>query len=94
MMTLEEKRRTRPDIPHTREEFDRWLAWYADPQNGYAWDFDFRFEMNGHTIRASGLFRHICIDNVQHSVNDEYCTVIRDGVSYKPTDYIKMKIFG
>lgn len=91
---LEAKRNSRPQTPTTREEFDKWLEWHADPENAYAWDFDFRFEINGHTISASGLFRHIVVDRVVHDVMDDFCTVIVNGVKYKPTDYIKLKVWG
>lgn len=93
-MTLEEKRNARPSIPETREEFDRWLEWHADKDNVYAWDFDFKFEINGHTVSASSLFGHITLDKVILDVRDYFSTVVSNGVTYKPTDYIKMKIWG
>lgn len=95
MMTLEEKRTSRPAIPATKEEFSKWLEWHADPDNKYAWDFDVKFEINGHTVSTnSGLFSHLVIDHVCHDVRDYFCTVIRNNVKYKPTEYIMMKIFG
>lgn len=94
MKTLEEKRNSRPGYPKTREEFDKWIAWHANPDNAYAWDFEMRFEINGHRITASNLRCHLCVDGVSYSVRDEYSTVWANGISYKPTDYIKLKIFG
>lgn len=98
-MTYEEKRAaiiaSRPACPKTREEFDAWLAWHADADNRYFWDFDLSFELNGHTISTnSGQFGHIVVDWVLRDVRDEYCTIHVGKVTYKPTDYIKMKIFG
>ena len=95
MMSFEEKIASRPGTPTTREEFNAWLEWYSNPDNRYAWDFDLSFEMNGHTVSTnSGLFGHIVVDRVVQDVRDNFCTVIRDNIHYKPTEYIKMKIFG
>ena len=95
MKTLDEKRATRPGIPQNKEEFDNWLAWHADPENRYAWDFNVTFELNGHTVSTNTtMFGHIVIDHVVHDVRDNFCTVIRDNIKYKPTEYIKLKIFG
>ena len=95
MKTLDEKRSTRPATPTTREEFDKWLEWHANPDNKYAWDFNLTFEINGHTVSTnSGLSSHIVVDRVIQDVRDDFCTVYLDNVKYKPTEYIKLKIFG
>lgn len=90
---LEEKRNERPAIPSTKEEFNKWLEWHAKKENIYNWDFNFCFVMNGHTIRASRSFGHICIDNIIYSVLDEVVTICVNGVCHKPTEYIKLKVF-
>lgn len=95
MTSLEQKRLTRPATPTTREEFDAWLEWHAHPDNRYAWDFDLTFEINGHTVSTNTpMLGHIVVDHVVQDVRDNFCTVIVNNVSYKPTEYIKIKIFG
>jgi hypothetical protein len=95
MKTLEEKIATRPGIPQTREEFDSWLRWHADPENRYAWDFNVTFEINGHTISTnSNQFGHIVVDHILQDVRDNFCMIVCNNINYKPTEYVKMKIFG
>ena len=87
--------KTLPAIPTNRKEFYKWLEWHADSNNKYDWDFNVRFEINGHTVSTnSNQYGHIVIDRVLFDIRDYFCTYVVNNVEYKPTDYVKMKIFG
>lgn len=87
--------KTLPAIPTNREEFDKWLEWHADRNNKYDWDFNVRFEINGHTVSTnSNQYGHIVLDRGLFDIRDYFCTYVENNVEYKPTDYVKMKIFG
>lgn len=70
IMILNKKRATRPAQPTNDGELLAWLYWHNNHDNIYAWDFDFLFLYNGHTVESSGLFGHICIDGIQHRITN------------------------
>ena len=69
-MTLDEKRATRPKTPENDKELLTWINWHNNHDNIYAWDFDFLFTYNGHIVKNSSLFGHICIDGIQYRITN------------------------
>jgi hypothetical protein len=88
-MTLDEKRAARPKTPENDKELLEWIIWHNNHDNIYAWDFYFLFTYNGHIVKNSSLFGHICIDGIQHRISNFFDSTINTTSIYNKIAYIK-----